>query len=95
MLSRQLAIPYLHPQEDDWLEFGQNLLTFPQVFSPRLLLFVQPLQAMLLDFGQANAVQCSSPNLEGVAPFLLLPLQSLLIPGMEFMEGVFAVAFRV
>ena len=77
------------------MEFGQHLLPLPQFFSPRLLFFVQPLQAMLTDFGQADAVQCFSPNLEGVSPLLLLPLQSLLVPGMEFMEGVFAVAFRL
>ena len=34
-----------------------------------------------------------SPNLEGVLALLLLPLQTLLVPSMEFVEGVLTLAF--
>ena len=57
------------------------------------LLFIQPLQAMLPHFGQADAVQGFSAHLEGVLPLLLLPLQSLLVPSMEFVECIFTLAF--
>jgi hypothetical protein len=48
---------------------------------------------VLPNFGQANAVQSFSPNVKGVAPFLLLSLQSLLMPSVKSVESIFPLVF--
>src|ERR1019366_2800638 len=68
--SRQLSIPSLHPQESDWLKFRQHQFSLAQFFSPRHFLFGQSFQPMLTDFGQANAVQRFSSNMECITSLL-------------------------
>jgi hypothetical protein len=46
-------MPRLHPQEDDRLEFGQDLLLLPLFSCPRPLLRFESLKAVLSNFGQA------------------------------------------
>ena len=48
---------------------------------------------MLPDFGQTDAVQRFSPNVEGVLLLLRFPPQSPLVPSMQFVEGVLALPF--
>src|SRR5687768_15096301 len=66
--SRQLAIPRLHSQENDRLKFRQDLLTLSQIGCPDALLFLQSLEAMLLDLGQADPTQGVTAHLECIAP---------------------------
>src|ERR1700720_1787828 len=54
MMSRQLAIPCLHAQENDWLKFGQDLVTLAKVGSPGSFLVAQPFQTVLPHFGQTE-----------------------------------------
>jgi hypothetical protein len=94
IVSRQLAIPCLHPQENDRLKVGQDVLTLAQFGSPGSFFFIQPLDTVMPDFGQAEPTQGVTTNLEGIFAFLLFPLQTLLMPSMKFVKFVFTLAFR-
>jgi len=74
IVSRQLAIACFHPQENDRLKFGQDLLPLTKFGCPGAMLVVQPLEPMLPDFGQADPVQGITPRLEGVLALFLFPL---------------------
>lgn len=48
---------------------------------------------MLPHFEQAEPTESLTSDLKGVLAFLLLPLQSLLVAGVQVVEGVLALAF--
>jgi hypothetical protein len=93
-VSRQSAIPCLHPQENDWLKVGQDLFTLTQFGCPSSFLFIKPLETMYSHFGQAQPTEGVTPHLEGILAFLLFALPTLLMPSIEFVERVFTLAFR-
>src|SRR5690348_1780737 len=87
IVSRQSAIAGLHSQDGHRLEFGQDPLTFAKLVLPGSLLILQPAEPVLSDLGQADAVQRLPAHLEGVLALVLLPLESLPVPGMQLVES--------
>src|SRR5438045_3366984 len=71
IVSRQLAIPCLHSQQDHRLKFGQDTLSLAKFPGPGTFLLLQPLEPVLADFGQADPGQGVPAHLEGVLALLL------------------------
>ena len=72
------------------MEFRQDLIPLAKLGFPGSLLLLQLAEAVLANFGQADPVQSVPAHLERMLTLVLLPLESLVVPGVQLVKGEFS-----
>ena len=75
------------------MEFRQDLIPLAKLGLPGSLLLLQLAEAVLANFGQADPVQSVPAHLKRILTLVLLPFESLVVPGVQLVKGELPLPF--